>query len=1137
MRFYQTVLHFWAAILLFVPAVAAQHTGTLSGNITSSEDAPLADVQVTLINTSLTANTNEAGAFFLAGILPGTYTVQVQKSGFETKTFTNLVVHSGATRVLQTELDAASNATSTLPFPTAQTQSQVIGTRHVLAGQELTWSPSRGAAAFGRTRAGIATFDGFDDLYVRGTRADQIDYFLNGIRLEGDAHRFIPEAAIQQITVETGHLDASYGDLLSGAVNISTHAGNAPYFGNFEALTSESLDPFGYSVFSGALGGSWLDRRVSLFVAGEYNDQLDSAPSAIGQLQILPAVLEDLRNAPMALQATTQRGEEILLPLPAALNAGATILVDDNGLVDIQSDQIVFSDGTRLAAADIDPQSLSYAPVMRANYLTPDQFSIESAKLGRQQSAKSFIGTLAVQPLPRTRLQLQGRFYNTQQDEQIANINQQVIFAPEIVPTIEKQDAQWNFSLSQHLGAATFVHVYGDFWKNKSTTFDRRFGRDWDALLEYGNIDSPVYDVLRGYKNLQFVNEIRVDDHGTPGDPSDDTEFTVRIPAYNTLYEDGSGPPLSDEVVASLAQVPGGRFNSFEQAESNRFQIGGYLKTQQANHALEAGFLYEKRTHRFWQLNAPLLARFSEGSPLELSHTPPIDRRYPFYSSVPYDVLNAAVGVYYGYDITGQGKVNSEDLTGFLSSDPDKPLEAYNLKPYQPITYAGYVQDKIVWEDVVLSFGLRGEVFDNNIRVLKDPFSRLPICRAGNIGSTVNDIACGEGSLPITVDEDFAVYFVEDQVSGYRDNEGNFYSAGGIRTDQVDGSARRVSNTIETSQFEDYKPQFALMPRVGVNLLVHDDLMLFASYNVLTQAPYTNSFATLAQFAGGRALNNTGLKPERMRKIELGFDRSVGLHRLRASLFVYRGSNLVSLRVMTPATYWGANNRGTSTSKGLELHYALRGIKGLTGDVSYTYSIAEGTRPGSHSLLNNYFSTITSNHTYPQDFDQRHNLNVSLAYAIDKAAGPQILGIYPFENLHIAADLRAASGFPYTAATTARPLTGETTSALETLGNFNGVRMPATTRLDLQINRSFHVQQTQATLFFQVLNLFDHRNVNQVWPFTGNPNYDGFLSSTAGQSFLESQPAVAETLYQHRSRVPNWVGIPRLIRLGLNVTF
>ncbi len=630
---------------------AGQQTGNLSGFVIDVDtQTPIANAQVRLRHTTYVTSTNEDGAFYLPGILPGIYSVDIVASGYTTESFTDFQISIRQSRTLKTTLNPGNGSAPAVFFPDEE-KILHIGAQHVVSVANLGKSPIRGPAAFGRTRAGVATFDGFDELYIRGTRADQVDYFLDGVRIEGDAFRYIPEAALEQITFESGHIDAAYGDLLSGVVHMSTRAGNAPYYGSLETLTSESLDPFGYTVFSGVLGGSMLDSRLSVMAAGEFNDQFDSAPSAIGQLQLLPEVLDDLRFSPMALRASTFEGDGVFLPLPATLGDGARLEVTDDGLPLLFDDQLMFSDGTRIAAAGVDPATIVLNPVIRANYLTPDQFTIKSAKLGRQQTTQSFLGTLAYQLFPSTTLRLRGRHYSIDRDDQVANLNQQVIFAPEIIPTVEKRDNQFSLSISQHTGEATFFHVVADLWRNKRKQFDRRFGSDWDALLDYGNIDSPVFDALRGYKDVVFENEIRVDDHGTPNDPSDDTEFTIRIPSFRNSFRDGFGPSTTDDLVANLTQIPGGRFNSYEQSESSRLHFGGYMQTKQGNHTLEAGFSYEKRTHRFWQLNAPLLSRIVQDPTL-----PPQNNAYPFYSSVPDNVLNTAVGVYYGYDITGTTK-------------------------------------------------------------------------------------------------------------------------------------------------------------------------------------------------------------------------------------------------------------------------------------------------------------------------------------------------------------------------------------------------------------------------------------------------------------------------------------------------
>ena len=75
------------------------------------------------------------------------------------------------------------------------------------------------------------------------------------------------------------------------------------------------------------------------------------------------------------------------------------------------------------------------------------------------------------------------------------------------------------------------------------------------------------------------------------------------------------------------------------------------------------------------------------------------------------------------------------------------------------------------------------------------------------------------------------------------------------------------------------------------------------------------------------------------------------------------------------------------------------------------------------------------------------------------------------------------------------------------------------------------------TLYLWVQNLFDTQNTTDVWNFTGEPDDDGFLATLGGRQFIESAVPVSETLYMHRNRIPEYVGIPRLVRLGLQVNF
>ena len=105
-------------------------------------------------------------------------------------------------------------------------------------------------------------------------------------------------------------------------------------------------------------------------------------------------------------------------------------------------------------------------------------------------------------------------------------------------------------------------------------------------------------------------------------------------------------------------------------------------------------------------------------------------------------------------------------------------------------------------------------------------------------------------------------------------------------------------------------------------------------------------------------------------------------------------------------------------------------------------------------------------------------------------------------------------------------------------GPLNSERLPWSYLVNLRMERAFPLRSgVDLTAFLWVQNLFDTQNVLHVWPFTGLPDEDGFLSSAQGAQYLTNVVPVTETAYRHRTRLLHNVGIPRLVRLGLRVDF
>lgn len=88
------------------PADVDDETGAVAGIITDSEARPVAGVTVALIGAEdIQSTTDEAGSFTLSNVPPGTYTLAVQKLGFESVAKSVNVV-AGQTTDVQVTLEA-----------------------------------------------------------------------------------------------------------------------------------------------------------------------------------------------------------------------------------------------------------------------------------------------------------------------------------------------------------------------------------------------------------------------------------------------------------------------------------------------------------------------------------------------------------------------------------------------------------------------------------------------------------------------------------------------------------------------------------------------------------------------------------------------------------------------------------------------------------------------------------------------------------------------------------------------------------------------------------------------------------------------------------------------------------------------
>jgi hypothetical protein len=116
-------------VLNSLPLSAQTATGTLSGRITTSSGAPVANAAVTITNVDTNASqrllTSSDGSFSLHNQPPGTYRVDVESAGFKRSTTTNVVLSTSTpgavTIVLETGgTEGAVNVEGTTPLVQAE---------------------------------------------------------------------------------------------------------------------------------------------------------------------------------------------------------------------------------------------------------------------------------------------------------------------------------------------------------------------------------------------------------------------------------------------------------------------------------------------------------------------------------------------------------------------------------------------------------------------------------------------------------------------------------------------------------------------------------------------------------------------------------------------------------------------------------------------------------------------------------------------------------------------------------------------------------------------------------------------------------------------------------------------------------
>lgn len=286
-------------IRLFAQAAS----GTIVGTVSDSSGAVVggATVVVTNVKTqvSSTWQTNESGEYTAPFLIPGTYQVSVEHSGFKKAVRTDipLQVADKVRADVTLELGAVSETvTATADAPLVKTDTselgQVIQNRPI---EELPLNSSTGrnftalmALVPGTIRTNpVGVFDapqGNSSFVVNGTRDSANNYMIDGAdnneSLLGIVAILPPPEALAEFNLQTNTFSAEYGRAGGAVINVQTKSGTNSLHGSvYEFLRNDALDargpfsgaklpPLRQNEFGATLGGPIIKNKTFLF--GDY---------------------------------------------------------------------------------------------------------------------------------------------------------------------------------------------------------------------------------------------------------------------------------------------------------------------------------------------------------------------------------------------------------------------------------------------------------------------------------------------------------------------------------------------------------------------------------------------------------------------------------------------------------------------------------------------------------------------------------------------------------------------------------------------------------------------------------------------------------------------------------------------------
>jgi len=565
------------------------------------------------------------------------------------------------------------------------------------------------------------------------------------------------------------------------------------------------------------------------------------------------------------------------------------------------------------------------------------------------------------------------------------------------------------------------------------------------------------------------------------------------------VYRHGWRPKYEYHIHGFPCERNGDPTTLYRNSKQNYLGASADYQTQIGqHHDVRTGLDYRGYTIRYFDISPGVMQYTAEDGTYGFE-------TYGSMEGVPANkwMINGGIDTY-GYDIYGN---EISEKTEY--KDDDGTVIAYADAPRKPMQFSTYLMDKIEYNDLIVNAGLRIDYFDSDDKELSDP---------------------------------------------------------------ADPEVDQGTQMIAESAWEDVDPYIEISPRLGFSFPTDEKTVFYMQFGKFVQMPsldnmYFSNYQMARQivwqgyyFIGALGF---GLEPIRTTSYEVGLRRQISENAAFDVCAFYKNvkglieiiKQLPSPTSAIPGYYDRFANGDFQTTKGLEFRLTLRRMNRLSGQINYTLTDAEGTASNSASNQGaSYNNTILPTTINPLDFSQTHVGSINLDYRFGKDDGGPIL-----EQLGVNLLFNFSSGHPFTYVYV--PPGGQVDPYTAGVDYMRDTRWrlaeeavgssitPWTFTTDLRLDKSIDIGPIKATAYVIVNNLFNRKNMVNVYERTGNASDDGFLSdpnnsATTVAGYGEQDYMDMYTVINLENAQAYWdivgrelYGTPRQIFFGIKIAF